>query len=425
MPDSLIVTPPGRAGRVLRLVLASVLVGVAAGLGGLVLALLLRLTQHLAYGYSLDMLMGPQSFLDGVSGAPAWRRVVALALCGGVAGVGWWALRRHARPLVGISRAIEPGGPAMPPAATVIHTLLQIVTVGLGSPLGREVAPREIGAMFGGLLSRRFGLTAEDQRVLIACGAGAGLAAVYNVPLAGALFVLEVLLRTTAAPRAAQAMAICWIASWIAQLGLGDVHAYEIPPYSASPAMLAWSLLAGPVLGWAAYRYARLADWARRTAPHGARAIPACMAVFLAIGLLAVWFPQLPGNGKGVVQLGLDGAVPLKLAAVLLVLKVVATLACLRAGAAGGLMTPGLTIGALISTLLAAGAGALGLQVAPGACAIVGATAFLAASANMPVTAVVLLLEFTQVGQDFLVPMMAATAVAVAVSQGLAARERR
>lgn len=228
--------------------------------------------------------MGPQSFLDGVSGAPPWRRVAALALCGLVAGVGWWALRRHGRPLVGISRAIEPGGPAMPPAATVIHTLLQIVTVGLGSPLGREVAPREIAA--GRLVS------------------------------------------------------------------------------------------------------------------------------------------AAAGQWQGVVQLGLDGAVPLRLAAALLVLKVFATLACLRAGAAGGLMTPGLTICALISSLLAAGAGALGLQVTPGACAIVGATAFLAASANMPVTAVVLLLEFTQVGHDFLVPMMAATAVAVAVSPGLAARER-
>ena len=71
----------------------------------------------------------------------------------------------------------------------------------LGSPLGREVAPRELGAVLATWFSSRAGVTAEESRILIACGAGAGLAAVYNVPLTGAVFILEVLLGTFA-PRA-------------------------------------------------------------------------------------------------------------------------------------------------------------------------------------------------------------------------------
>jgi H+/Cl- antiporter ClcA len=81
----------------------------------------------------------------------------------------------------------------MPAGTTTIHALLQIVTVALG-PLGREVAPREMGALGAGMVARKLGLLADETRTLVACGAGAGLAAVYNVPLAGALFSLEVML---------------------------------------------------------------------------------------------------------------------------------------------------------------------------------------------------------------------------------------
>ncbi len=84
----------------------------------------------------------------------------------------------------------------MPILTTAVHAVLQILTVALGSPLGREVAPREIGAIFAGWLAHRAGLSVREQQVMVACGAGAGLAAVYNVPLGGALFVLEVLLGT-------------------------------------------------------------------------------------------------------------------------------------------------------------------------------------------------------------------------------------
>lgn len=63
-----------------------------------------------------------------------------------------------------------------------------------GLPLGREVAPREMGALGAGMVARKLRLLEDETRTLIACGAGAGLAAVYNVPLAGALFSLEVML---------------------------------------------------------------------------------------------------------------------------------------------------------------------------------------------------------------------------------------
>lgn len=385
-----------------------VLTGLAAGASGLALSLILHLIQHLAYGYSPQAIISEESFLEGVSGAAPLRRVAALLVCGLVAGAGWWAVYRFGGKLVSVKKAAEPDGPAMPIPTTAAHALLQIITVALGSPLGREVAPREFGAMLAGWISRRLGLDAEERRLLVACGAGAGLAAVYNVPLGGAVFVLEVLLRTTAPRAVISAFATCAIATVVPWIGLGDQTLYHLGTYRISAALVVWALPAGAIIGVAAHYFTHGAAWARRHAPRDARLLPWCLAVFGAIGVAAAFFPALPGNGKGPLQLGFSGDLSLQLALALLVLKLLSTLGSLRAGAEGGLLTPGLTLGALIAVALGQVTG-----LPTGACAIVGATAFLAVSMRMPITAILLMMEFTRAGHDFLIPILAATVASV------------
>ncbi len=182
----------GNKNHLIRLI-AVVLTGILAGLSGMVLALILHAIQHLAFGYSYGQIVGSVSFLQGVTESSrhaaswqSWPAAPSPDLAGGclvAMGRGgfplrrrWPTLRTHAR------------GHHDDPA------LLQIVTVALGSPLGREVAPREMGALGAGMVARKLRLLEDETRTLIACGAGAGLAAVYNVPLAGALFSLEVML---------------------------------------------------------------------------------------------------------------------------------------------------------------------------------------------------------------------------------------
>jgi H+/Cl- antiporter ClcA len=381
-----------------------VLVGVAAGLGGMSLALILHFVQHIAYGYSKG------SFLEGVTQSSPMRRVLVLTICGLVAGTGWWALYRFGRPLVSIRKAIEAGGPRMPIVATTVHALLQIVTVALGSPLGREVAPREISAAFSGWLSARARLSDEETRTLIACGAGAGLAAVYNVPLGGTLFVLEVLLGTIRLSAVVPAIATSVIASLVAWIGLGDEWQYAVPHYSISAALVAWSILAGPLFGFAAYWYAHLMMASHRRAPKDWQLLILCPATFIIIGLLAIPFPQLLGNGKGPTLSGFDSGLTIGIAAPLLFLKILATSGSLRAGAEGGLLTPSLTIGALLGTVGGFFWNLIGAGVPLGAFAIVGAAAFLAAAMKMPVTAIALAIEFTRVDHDFLIPIFFAVA---------------
>ncbi|WP_175866296.1 chloride channel protein [Burkholderia contaminans] len=408
-----------------RVAVVTILTGVGAGLGGMLLALLLHAIQHVAYGYSVTHVIGTESFLTGVTGADPLRRLAVLVACGIVAGGGWWALYRYGRPLVSIRRAVRAADPRMPAVSTTVHALLQIVTVALGSPLGREVAPREIGSLLAGRLAHAAGLTPDDCRLMVACGAGAGLAAVYNVPLGGAIFVLEVLLGTFELRALVIAVATSAIAAAVAWIGLGNEHQYTVPPFVLSTPLVMWSIVCGPLFGLAAYGFVRLTTQARANAPKDWRLPVLALLNFAVIGVLAMRFPQLLGNGKGPASLGFDGTLTIGLAAALLVLKVLIEAGSLRAGAEGGLLTPGLANGALLGVVL----GGLWSLVWPGAsiggCALIGATAFLAASMQMPITAVVLLLEFTRADHDSLVPMLLAVAgslVAYRFAQRLAER---
>jgi H+/Cl- antiporter ClcA len=398
----------------LILVLVTCAIGVASGLGGMALALLLRLVQHIAYGHGLPTIVGRVSFLQEVTAASDLRRFLALCSCGAVAGIGWWLLYRFGTLLVSISQAVQKGE-RMPFWATLTHAILQIVTVGLGSPLGREVAPRELGAALATRLCARANLTPECTRIMIACGAGAGLAAVYNVPLGGTLFTLEVLLGTFSLPASVAAIATCVIATLVAWLGLGNGLQYSVPPLAISPPIIGWSLLVGPVIGTAAYLFVRVTEAARARAPKDWRLAVWCALVFPIIGLLAIPFPQLLGNGKGLAQAGFDNEVGLALAATLLLIRLVVLLGSLRAGAEGGLLTPSLSIGALLGIIL----GSFWNHVWPtqflAGFAIIGGAAFLASSMKMPLTAIVLTVEFTGIGQEFLVPLSLAVAGSVSI----------
>ena len=398
----------------------TLLTGIGAGLGGMLLALLLHAIQHVAYGYSVAHAISAESFLQGVDAAAPERRVLVLAICGLVAGLGWWALYRFGRPLVSIRQAVKSDDPQMPLASTTVHALLQIVTVALGSPLGREVAPREIGSALAGWLSRRAGLSVAQSRIMVACGAGAGLAAVYNVPLGGAVFVLEVLLGTFGWPALVPAIVTSSIAALVAQVGLGDEHQYLVPSMTVSASLVAWSVVCGPIFGAAAWGFTELMKRSRAAAPKDRRLPVLSLLNFAIIGVLAMHFPQLPGNGKGPAGLAFDGNLTMALAAMLLVLKVVITTSSLRAGAEGGLLTPGLANGALLAVVLGGAWSLFWPGASSGAFAVVGATAFLAASMQMPMTAVVLVFEFTRVSQDFLIPVLFAVGGAVLSFQALA-----
>lgn len=397
------------------LVVAAVGTGLAAGL----LMQLLHVVQLLAWG------KGSGDFLDAVEQTDAMHRVAVVAGAGVLVVATRLLLQLRGSGHGGeLAAAIWFRAGHLPVLRTLLNAVTSIVIVGLGASLGREAAPKQTGALFAGLLAHWASLSPPQRRLLAACGAGAGIGAVYNVPFGGALFSLEVLLGTLSFSLVAPALAASLIATACAWLLLPDQPTYHVSPYPMTPQLLAWAAIAGPVLGLVSALYVRLICWVDAQKPTGWRMFAVPVLVFAALGGAAVWFPQLLGNGKDAVQLAFTGLLPLLLALCLAVLKPVATAACLGSGAPGGLFTPTLTLGALLG---AAGGQAWallwpGAPSEPGAYALIGAGAVLAASTQGPVSAVVLLLELTRQVDATMVSLMLAVAGAMLAARSMETR---
>ena len=391
-----------------RLLGVAVAAGVAAGLGGAVLVLVLHGVQHLAYGFRTD------TFLAGVEQASPLRRVLALTLGGAVVGTGWWWLGRFGaerrRMAGGAQRPVavavaDPAG-GLPVRTTTADAVLQVAAVGVGASLGREGAPRQVGSAIAGWLARRAGLGLDTQRTLLACGAGAGLAAVYDVPLAGAAFTLEVLLVSVRVRHLVPAALTAVIATAVAWpvVGRGPVYALVTPDTTVP--LLVGALLLGPVAGLVGLGFVRLTTAGRR--PTGWRLAVGVTVVLSLLGGVAVVYPQVLGNGRGAAQLAFDGGTALPLLAVLLVGKPLVTAVCLRGGVRGGLLTPALATGALLGAVAGGWWAALWSPSPAGAFAVIGAAAVLTATTGAPVTAVLLTLELTGVGPGAWLPVLLA-----------------
>lgn len=391
-----------------------VAVGVAAGLAGAALIELLRVVQHAAWDYRSGQ------FLDAVERTSAGHRVLVLLIGGVVAGAGTTALAR-----IGgageVSESIWLRAARLPLWASLARAVHSIVIVALGASLGREAAPQQAGAAFASTLSDWTRLPEWQRRLLVACGAGAGMAAVYNVPLGGALFALEVLLGTLTLPLVLPALATSLIATGVAWIALPIAPTYEVPTYGVEASQVVWALIAGPLAGLAAVAYINLIARAHARRPAGWIRLLAPIVVFTALGAVAIAYPQLLGNGKNVVQLALVGQLGVVLLAVLLALKPLATAACLGSGAPGGLFTPTLAVGVLLGGLLGEGWSQLWPGAPLGSYAIIGGAAVLGAAMQGPLAAVVLLLELTHHGDGLMVPVLLAVVAATVVTRLLGA----
>ena len=174
--------------RTLEFCCAIIVIGLLAGVAGLCTTLLLRFVEHLTYHYSFGTL------LAGVTGSSPVRRAVGPMIGGALAGFGWWMLRRRTEvpPLADTIANHRP----IPRLTMTLDAALQVLIVGSGASLGREGAPRQFAAALGDLGTSRWSLTERDREILLACAAGAGLAAVYSVPVGGALFATAIMLKT-------------------------------------------------------------------------------------------------------------------------------------------------------------------------------------------------------------------------------------
>ncbi|WP_422745503.1 chloride channel protein [Mycobacterium sp. WMMD1722] len=332
--------------RTLEFSCAVVIIGIVAGLAGMATTLLLHAVEHLAYHYSFGTL------LDGVDSSSPLRRALAPTIGGALAGLGWWLLRRRAQ-VPALAATIAEHRP-IPRLAMSLDAGLQVLLVGAGASLGREGAPRQLAAAGGDAATSRLSLTARDREILLACAAGAGLAAVYSVPLGGALFASKIMLGTWHPRALGTALITSSLAVAVASPVTHLAVPLDWPDPSLSMLLTVLALALAPLAVAVGSAFDRLTSLARpAVAVTRWTIIPAVAAAGLAVGICSVWWPELPGNGKSILSVSLDSGITLASAAAILLLKPLLTAAFLRAGAVGGLLTPALATGAAAGSLVA------------------------------------------------------------------------
>ena len=251
-------------GRIPGLIAAVAIIGIAIGAAAGLLTLMLYQVERFALGYIEN------AHESGPFNVPAIRRAISVTVGASIAAVIWWLLRTRTTTVPSVKKAV--GGALMPVWQTIVHVLLQIFIVGTGMSIGREVAPRELGAMFGQRFARWVRLGAKDTRMLVAITAAAGLAGVYNAPLAGTFFAVEILLADVTLETVTLAFACSALASWVASLVKGTHTFYLIGKADGlfTPDYMVFALIAGLMLGVAGALFRRGSQWAERNKPSGA-----------------------------------------------------------------------------------------------------------------------------------------------------------
>ncbi len=397
--------------------LAVVLTGLGTGLAAAALTGLLELVQHTLWpGRGVDL-------LDAATKAAPWWHMLVLVGAGVLTGAGQLLLvRLSSANSIDITAAIWFHAGRLPAWRTLGSAVLSVLVVGMGASLGREGAPKQAGAVVANALSDRVRLSDEQRRLLVACGAGAGMAAVYGVPLGGALFALEVLRGELALRFVLPALVTSLVATGVAWTFLPDVPLYPVPTYSGSASVAAWALLAGPLAGLVSVLYIRAVAWADRRRPTGWWRLVAPILSLGLLGAVSVAYPQLLGNGRDVAQLAFTEGLAPSLLLALLLLKPAATLLCLGSGVPGGLFTPSLALGALLGSVLGLPWSWLFPGVPTGLFALLGAGAMLAATTQGPISTIVLLMELTGQARAAVVPLLLAVATATLVARTIEIR---
>jgi CIC family chloride channel protein len=304
----------------------------------------------------------------------------------------------------------------LPPAPTsllLVKFFGGLLAIGSGLALGREGPSVQMGAIIGHVCGEASGLDWRMRRVLLAAGAGAGLAAAFNAPVAGAVFVLEELVRQFELHVAIAALGASATAIFVSQAILGtapDFHVEELA--FADPQTCPLYFVFGAIAGAAGVFYCRLLLGAMSVAEKIDRRTPGLMAILVGgfVGALAWSAPTLVGGGDQLTQEALLGTQPIALLCLVFLLRFGLATASYATTTPGGIFAPMLVLGAQLGLICGeiAKSSFSELYVQPVGFAVVGMAAFFTAVVRAPLTGIVLVTEMIS-DATMLLPMLGAS----------------
>jgi chloride channel protein, CIC family len=395
------------------LAVLSLFAGAAAGLLGAVFRLSLDQADRLR-----------NVLISWAHGEPLIGFLLVVVTCAVASGVAAWLVRRFSPQAEGSGipnvEAVARGElPAAPYRLVPVKFFGGLLAIGSGLALGREGPSVQMGASTAHLVGKLFHRNDNDRKILLAAGAGAGLATAFNSPIGGAVFVLEELVRrfdtrTTVVTFGASAGAIA-----VARVFLGDapdfhVEALPYPGFGTVPIHLALGIVAGCV--GVAYNRALLGTLAVADRLHRWPVELRAALVGAAVALLAWFAPGVVGGGDAITQRMLSGTATVAMLSVVFLLRFGLGPLSYAAGTPGGLFAPILVLGSQSGLLFGILSHQWFATAAPNptALAVVGMAAFFTAVVRAPLTGIILVTEMTA-SFTLLLPMLSACFAAMLV----------
>jgi CIC family chloride channel protein len=401
----------------LYMILLAAAIGVGGGFGAVGFRYLIRLVQRFAFStwdYNLA----------AVEAMP-WYFLIFIPAAGGL--LIYPLITRLAREAKGhgvpeVMEAISLRSGQIRPRIVLVKAFASAICIGTGGSVGREGPIVQIGSAFGSTVGQILRLSATQVRTLVGCGAAVGIVGTFNAPIAGSLFAVEVILGDFGVPQFTPIVIASVVSTIVSRRFLGDMPAFTVPPYEL---VSAYELIPYALLGvMAAFVGVGFSTLLYKTEDLFEEArIPGFTKPLIAgliLGSLAVFFPHILGVGYETITMALAGKMAWYLLLALIFLKLAATSITLGSGGSGGIFAPSLFLGSMTG-------GFLGMMVphfmpfgsgGPGAYAMVGMGAVVAATTHAPLTAMIIIFEMTG-DYKIIPPLMAACVISTILATRL------
>jgi len=396
--------------------LLAVVIGALAGYGAIVFRKLIAEIQLFAFGSDSDYLLSVANDL------PWWQLLLAPVAGGLLVGL-FVHFVMPGRRNHGVADVIEAGslrGGRMELGAGIGAALAAATSIGFGASVGREGPVIHLGATIAASIAKRLRLNRNAALTLLGCGVASGIAASFNAPIAGVFFALEVVIGHYALAAFAPVVIASVVGTIVARMQFGNFPAFVVPEFGIVsflefPAFAMLGLVSAAVAGVFMWSIMFTQDtMARLPIPPWSR--PA--AGGLAVGVIAVFLPQVLGVGYEATDLALQVELSLALLIVLGIAKVAATAISLGSGFAGGVFSPSLFIGAMVGGAFGSIAGTVfpELATSPGAYTIIGMGAVASSVLGAPISTILIVFEITG-DYGITIAVMIASAVAAVVTR--------
>jgi CIC family chloride channel protein len=392
----------------------AMLVGIGGGFASLAFRYLLEGAEHLFRVVLPDLITA------------AWMLPLIPAAGALVAGILTYRYAREAKGhgVPNVMEAIITRRGVIRARVVLVKAFASAFTLGTGGSAGSEGPIIQIGSAWGSSIGQLFRISETNTKTLIACGAAAGISAIFNAPIAGVLFAVEIILGEFTISAFTPVVISSVLSAVVAQGFAGDRAVFLTPDYHFSSALeLVWFVVLALIAGVLAVVFIKMLYGAEDYFDLHVNYLPEWMKPAIGgalVGAIGLAYPEVMGVGYQTIQSALNGGVGSTVLLILLGLKLLTTSLTLGAGGSGGVFAPSLFFGAALGGAFGSFAGTYlpGVASPAGAFALVGMGAMVSATTHAPLTAMLIIFEMTG-SYHIILPLMFATIIALITARAL------